>query len=139
MRTIDPTAAFHRWCDERESTLDPYERLVVLVMSFEASMDMQSWDYFWSSEFSRPLLPELKAGLRAADDRGSLQVIEDFERWLTSHGVDLESGESIDEFLDRDIARNDPRDFRDEFTAHIESRWDRIAAYLAQHDIELLR
>jgi hypothetical protein len=138
MRQLDPFDILHRGqADMAALTAD--EQLVFSVMELEAQSLMEGWDHFfvYSPAFAHYDL--MKAGLAAAGDGASLDVLRDYERWLGEHGCPVDAAA-----IDALVTQLAPEELSGapDWTAMFErvtgERWQRIAAYLRSHDVELL-
>jgi hypothetical protein len=133
---LNPAVVFPRGLRDPEG-LTVAERLVFILMEFEALMDMEGWDHFFTSTWSR-YYPELKRGLAAAGDLESLEVLEDYEQHLRERNVALEPG-AIDAFI---VAQSDDyfrecRDWRDDYSELSEQRWRKVREHLGTLGLEL--
>jgi hypothetical protein len=138
MRPLDPLLTYKRGLNSRTS-LDDAELFVFAVMELEALMDMEGWEHFFCSPQSAGLYPTLKMWLAAAEDRASLAVLEDFERYLEANRVPMAPA-SIDQHLttlDAASLAGLP-DWRSRFAAVVEQRWDAISTHLKSLGIELV-
>ena len=137
MRQIDPLSAYQRGLSSR-SSLDEAELFVFAVMHLENLMDMQGWEHFFCSPQSAALYPNLKTGLAEADDRASLAVLEDFERYLWANRVPLVPA-SIDRHFTAldDATLSALPDWRARFAGVAEQRWEAISAHLKSIGIAL--
>ena len=137
MTLLDTSINFKRGLENPDS-LSPAERLVYLLMNFEALMNMEGWDHFFSYDHEIRYYNELKEGLKTAGDFESVEVLEDYERHLSENGVAL-SPEAIDAFLCRqgDDYFRDCRDWRDDYSKLDTNRWQKVSDYLARLGIAL--
>ena len=138
MRPIEPLSTYKRGLNSR-SSLDDVELFVFAVMDLEALMDMEGWEHFFCSPQSASLYPKLKMWLGAADDRASLSVLEDFERYLLANGVPLAPASIDQHFTTLDAASlAGLPDWRGRFAEVVEQRWEAISAHLKSLGIELV-
>lgn len=136
-KTLDPSQVYQRGLEEFDA-LSKEERLVFLLMDLETCMCMEGWEHFFTTD-KVDHYAEMKAGLKAAGDRSSLEVIEDFEQHLRSNGVPMEA-DAIESWA---CAQGDDyfancRDWREDFEELTEVRWKKIKASLKKHGINLL-
>jgi hypothetical protein len=126
---LDPTEVYERGLRDAES-LTPPERFVYILMELETYADMEGWDHFFTTEKLR-YYPELKAGLAASGDVESLEVLQDYERYLAAHRVTLDAN-GIADFLssqsDADLAVW--RDWREDYSCLSPVRWEKVRAHL---------
>ena len=136
MDTLDPLEVYERGLCDVES-LTQSERFVYLLMELETYADMEGWDHFYTTDNLR-YYPELKAGLVAAGDHDSLEVLEDYEQYLASHDVPLETN-AIDDFLcsqsDEDLAKC--RDWREDFRDLGPARWEKVKAHFRRGGLNM--
>lgn len=136
MTRLDPEDVFQRGLKDWDS-LSPHERLVFLLMEFEARMDMAGWDDFFTSPWASGY-PELRHGLARAGDGESLAVLDDYEAHLRAHGVLLNPA-SLASFLSRQDNEyfSHCRDWRADYTDLSPRRWSKVCDYLSSQGLSL--
>jgi hypothetical protein len=138
MRSIELVSTYQRGLSSR-SSLDEAELFVFAVMDLENLIDMEGWEHFFCSPQAAALYPNLKTGLTEADDRASLAVLEDFERYLRANRVPLGPASIERHFTTLDDASLSALpDWRARFAEVVEQRWEAISAHLKSIGIELL-
>lgn len=134
-RTIDASDVFERGLKNPDA-LTEAELMVFLFLDLQIIMEMEGWDHFFATDRMR-FYPQLKSGLQRIGDAESLRVIEDYEALLGTHGVPMES-DAIDSYVCGGLAEDDTRDWREEYLAHTEQRWELVRRYLVQRGFQLI-
>ena len=133
---LDAMEVYERGLRDAES-LTHAERLVYVLVELETYADMEGWDHFFTTDKLRSD-PELKAGLVSSGDSESVEVLEDYERYLASHGVPLEA-DAIEEFLcsqsNNDLANC--RDWHEDYSRLGPARWEKVKAHLRRGGLAL--
>ena len=129
---LDIDAVYRRGLADAKS-LTPEERLVFLIVDIQICADMEGWDHFFVYS-GMQYYQELIAGLKAAGDVESLEVLQDYEQHFRERGIAFES-EAISDFL-----RDPPpeylsscRDWREDYTRLTDVRWKKVQDYLSSH------
>ena len=137
MRQLDPLDVLRRGHRDIASLSDD-ETLVFAVMELEAMSMMEGWDHFFTHSEAFGAYGLMKAGLAAAGDHESVAILRSYESWLASAGVamtpeeiDAHVGTLSEEELDQ------LPDWRAEFDAVIETRWELITGYLRRRGVLL--
>jgi hypothetical protein len=119
-------------------SLAPGERLLFVQLLFDTHRQMDGWDDFFSYDHSLRHLGELQQGLREVGDEQSLEVIEDYLKYLETRGVALQV-ESINTFLDaqteEEIAVE--RDWGSDYERLWSTRYGKIKKYFLGRGIEI--
>ena len=138
MRRLDPMDVLRRGHAD-VGALDTLERLVFGVMEIEGLAAMEGWDHFFTHSETLELYHDVKAGLEAAGDRASLEVLGDYERTVAAANAEF-SPAGIERWVSSlsDSALDQLPDWRGQFESLTGRRWDAIADYLSEQDIELL-
>jgi hypothetical protein len=119
-------------------SLTPQERLVYLLVDLEAHKDMEGWDDFFTTNRMR-YYRDLVAGLEAAGDSASVEILRAYESHFSTYGVAFEAT-VIAKFLS-DVPEDfwsSSRDWETEFELAKEDRWNKVEEYLRRYGYEIL-
>jgi hypothetical protein len=132
--TIDSVC--HRGFADADS-LTPQERLVYLLADLESLKDMEGWDHFFTTN-RMCYYRDLVAGLEAAGDAVSVEILHAYEAHCRSYGIAFEAT-AIAKFLsDVPEAFWKSRDWETEFELAKEDRWNKVEEYLRRYGYELV-
>ncbi|WP_038170006.1 hypothetical protein [Verrucomicrobium sp. BvORR106] len=134
---LDIQAVYSRGLTDPKS-LTSQERLVYLLVDLETCADMEGWDHFFMHS-GIEYYPEILAGLRAAGDMESLEILQDYERALREHGVAFDS-DAIGDFMCNasDEYLQSCRDWREDYSRLAEARWQKVKDYLSQYGYTIM-
>jgi len=134
---LDIQAVYSRGLVDPKS-LTSQERLVYLLVDLEICADMEGWDHFFMHSGIESY-PKILAGLRAAGDMESLEILQDYERHFLEHGVAFDS-DAISDFV-RDASDEylqACRDWREDYSRLAEARWQKVKDYLSQYGYTIM-
>lgn len=127
---LDPLAIYKRGLADLDS-LDGVERWLFMLQDFDNLMEMEGWDHFFLYEDHFSWYAEMKEWLRQVGDEASLAVLGDYESHVLARGFDV-SPAGIEAWLHaEEEALSGHPDWRDQYCALREARWERGVAYLA--------
>ena len=119
--------------------LNDDEKLVFAIMQLEDLSVMEGWDHFfvYSDAFEHYEL--MKAGLVAAGDDVSVDILSEYESWLAESGVPF-TADAINAHLET-LTEEDLLalpDWQGRFDDRTDERWDLIGAHLRRKGVELV-
>jgi hypothetical protein len=121
------------------ASLTPQERLVYLLADLETLKDMEGWDHFFTADYRMRYYRDLLAGLDAAGDSVSVEILRAYESHFVRYGVSF-TADAIVTFLS-DVPEDfwkSSRDWEAEFELAKEERWNKVEEYLRRHGYEIV-
>jgi hypothetical protein len=136
-KLLDPLATYDRGLSDLDSLVGA-ERLVFMLQDFDNLMEMEGWDHYFLHKHHFAWYGEMKRWLHQIGAEGSLAVLNNYESHVRSKGFevspsDIESLLTSEDELDH---RSCP-DWRDQYCALREDRWEKAIAFLRDQGIIL--